>query len=384
MVSLASIAVSTTALLLVLSVFNGLEDLVTSLFRSFDPDIKITLKKGKTFQINAPLRQQINELIGVAQVVDVLEDNALIRHRDHSVVVKLKGVSEGFLNQNSLASFIRDGEFKLKRGEQPLAILGSGVQYALRIPWSTTSSCVLQVFYPNNVGTNALLQQQLYRSKHIQPGAVFAIEQGLDSSYVIVPIDFAAALTGKQGRTTALEIKVAQGYSVNRVQQKLKQLLHDDFYVFNSQEQQATLLKAIHIERFFVFSTLAFILCIASCNIFFVLTMLARTKKNDIVVLYTLGANARDVRLVFLIEGLLIALGGAAIGMIVAWVVSWLQQTFGLVTLGTQTSLVAAYPVKRKLGDFVYTAVSVVSVALMAAYRPAQLAAHTAIAVHRR
>ena len=381
LVSFVSIGVSTMALLLVLSVFNGLEGLIGSLFRSFDPDIKITLKKGKTFTLDASLRQQIKTAKGVSKVVDILEDNALLRYREHQVVIKLKGVSQEFLYQSRLAPFIQQGSFQLKQGAECFAMLGSGVQYALSVPLAN-QFCTLQVFYPRNIKDGTLLPQQLYRCKNIRPGSVFAVEKKFDESYVIVPIDFAASLMGMENKRTALEIQVADGFSIDQVQQALKLFVPACFQVLNSNEQQATLMQAIHIERLFVFVTFSFILLVASLNIFFILSMLVLDKRRDVAVLYTLGATPRDIRGIFLIEGLLIALSGAAVGMAAAWGLSWLQQTFGLVSLGAQTSLVDAYPIKRKVSDFVYTVISVVLMTLIAAYRPAQLAAETKVRVH--
>ena len=150
LISLISIAVSTMALLLVLSVFNGLEDLISSLFRSFDPDIKITLKKGKAFTLDENLKQQIKTVRGVSNVVEVLEDNALLCYQKHQVVVKLKGVSQEFLYQNRLRPFVTQGSLQLKQGAECFAILGCGVQYALAIP-PYKQRHMLQAFYPRNI-----------------------------------------------------------------------------------------------------------------------------------------------------------------------------------------------------------------------------------------
>ena len=379
LVSFISVAVSTMALLLALSVFNGLEQLIKSLFRSFDPDIKITLKEGKLFKPDTSLKHQIKAVAGVYKVVDVLEDNALLRYQDRQVVIRLKGVSEEFLHQSRLEPFVRHGKFRLKKGSEHFAMLGSGIQYALSVSAANTL-CKLQVFYPRNTNTNTLLPQQLYRYKNISPGAFFSVEKKFDESYVIVPIDFAAELMDAEDRRTALEIQVASGFSIEKIQQSLKRFLPDQFQVLNSNEQQATLVKAIHIERIFVFLTFSFILFVASLNIFFILSLLVLDKQKDVAVLCVLGATSRDIRCIFLIEGLLIALSGAAVGMAAAWGLGWLQQIFGLVSLGVQTSLVAAYPIDMKVSDFVYTAFSVVSITLIAAWRPAQLAAKTTCA----
>lgn len=371
-----SVGLSTMALLLVLSIFNGLEDLIKSLLRSFDPDIKIELKQGKTFRLDTHLRGQIDTIRGVAKVVDVIEDNALFSYQDHQIIAKIKGVSDNFLDQSPLAAFIAQGNFLLKQGSNSLALIGMGIQYALSIRLDNDFE-TLQVFYPRNIPENVIMPQQLYNCKTIQPGAVFAIEKYFDENYVIVPLDFAARLLGINDQRTALEVQVSKGYPVSKVQHALKACLPEYFKVLNSHEQQANLLRAIRIERISVFFTFSGILLIASLNIFFILSMLVLNKRKDIALLYTLGAMPKTIQAIFLLEGLLISLSGAALGIIAAWFLSWVQETFGLVSLGIQTGIVEAYPIKRQISDFIYTALSVVIITLIATYRPALLATKT-------
>lgn len=373
-----SVALSTMALLLVLSVFNGLEDLIQSLFRSFDPDIKIELKQGKAFVLNPAIRHQIDAIPGIAKVVDVIEDNALFRYQERHLVARLKGVADSFVEQSPLAAFVERGSFKLKQDNQYFALLGRGIQYALSISLANELQD-LQVFYPQKIQSSIGMPHQLYSSKCIRPGAVFAVEKHFDANYVIVPLGFAAMLMGMDDKRTALEVQVADGCSVEKVQHMLKKCLPKHFQVLNSNEQHAPLMRAIRIERLFVRLTFSFILLVSSLNIFFILSMLVLNKRKDIAILYTLGAEPKAVRSIFLIVSLLIGLSGAALGIAAAWLLSWLQETFGLVSLGTQTSLIEAYPIRRQVSDFVYAALSVVVITLIATYRPAQLAAKTAV-----
>ena len=376
-----SVGLSTMALLLVLSVFNGLEDLIKSLFRSFDPDIKIELKQGKSFMLDPKVRHQINAIPGIAKVVDVIEDNVLFRYQERQLVAKLKGVADNFLQQSPLAAFIEQGSFKLKQDNKDFALIGMGIQYALSISLANEFQD-LQVFYPKNIRGSMSMPHQLYSSKRIRPGAVFAVEKHFDENYVIVPLTFAATLMGMGDKRTALEVQVVNGFSVEKVQHALRQCLPEHFQVLNSNEQHATLMRAIRIERLFVLVTFSFILFVASLNIFFILSMLVLDKRKDMAVLYTLGAKPKAIQSIFLIEGLLIGLSGTALGMVAAWLLSWLQETLGLVSLGMQTSLIEAYPIRRQASDFIYTVLSVVVITLMATYQPAQLAAKTAIREH--
>lgn len=376
--SFASVALSTMALLLVLSVFNGLESLMKSLFRSFDPDIKIELVKGKSFPLESTLIQQIESVEGVSKVVEVIEDNVLLRYRDQQMVVKLKGVSENFLQESRLEEFIEEGVLRLKEGPRNWAAIGRGIKYALSVNLSNVPHA-LHAFYPKHIQGSVLTPHQLYQQKDIMPGAVFAIEKQFDENYVIVPLDFATDLMNMGNKRTALEIQVAAGFANKEVQNKLKAIVPLAFQVLNSDEQHANLTKAIKIERFFVFVTFAFILVVASLNIFFTLSMLVLTKRKDIALLYVLGATPQQVKSIFLIEGMLIALLGTVIGVVAALVISWLQQNFGLIALGIQTSVVDAYPIKKEVHDFVYTVISVIIITLLTTYRPAQLAAQTSI-----
>ncbi|MEM7055586.1 MAG: FtsX-like permease family protein [Bacteroidota bacterium] len=373
-----SVALSTMALLLVLSVFNGLEDLIQSLFRSFDPDIKIELKQGKSFVLNPEIRHQIDAIPGIAKVVDVIEDNALFCYQERQLVARLKGVTDSFVQQSPLAAFVEQGSFKLKQDNKYFALIGKGIQYALSISLANEFQD-LQVFYPQRIQSSISMPHQLYSSKYIRPGAVFAVEKHFDENYVIVPLAFAAMLMGMGDKRTALEVQVANGFSVEKIQHMLKKCLPKHFQVLNSNEQHAPLMRAIRIERLFVRLTLSFILLVSSLNIFFILSMLVLDKRKDIAILYTLGAEPKAIRYIFLIVSLLIGLSGAVLGMAVAWLLSWLQETFGLISLGMQTSLIEAYPVRRQVSDFVYAALSVVVITLIATYRPAQLSAKTAI-----
>lgn len=380
-ISLLSIALSTMALLLVLSTFNGLEDLLKSLFRSFDPDIKIVPKEGKSFVSDPVWVRRLSAEQGVGKVVEVIEDNAVLRCGARQMIAKLKGVSDNFIVDSRLASFTQQGTLQLRQGSTPLAILGVGVQHFLAVRLHDPAQ-PLRVLYPSNIGTSSLIPSQLYNCERIIPGATFAVERQFDDNYAIVPIDFAARLMGMGEKRSALEVQVQSGHGLKAVKKRLQGFSPAGLQILTSHEQQATLMRAISVERLFVSFTFAFILVVASLNTFFVLSMLVMNKRQDVAVLYALGATPSDVRWIILLNGLLIALGGTVVGMAAAWFLSWLQQQFGFITLGTETSLVAAYPIRRQLRDFVYTAIWVVLITLFATYLPARLASRTSLAEH--
>lgn len=372
------VAVGTMSLVIVLSVFNGLEDLIRSLYSSFDPEIKVTATTGKSFEIDDAFLEKLSKIEGVAIVTEVIEDNAYVRYRDSELIVKVKGVGDNFIEQERMDETIVHGELKLKKDGNNYALVGRGVQYGLGIA-PDNDFYTLQLFYPKNLRPGSLNPSSLYNQKNILPGAIFAIEKQYDENYIFVPLDFAQALMDYGNKRTSLEIKTTPGFSISAVQSNLKNALGEKFMVLNSDEQHSGLLRAIKIEKLFVFLTFSFILAVASFNIFFSLTMLAIDKKKDIAVLYSLGATDKMIKNIFLKEGAIIAFSGAISGLLLGLLICWLQETYGLVSMGMQTSILDSYPVKMEFADFIYTGMSIILITLLASYRPAIIATQTNI-----
>lgn len=372
------VAIGTMALVIVLSVFNGLEDLIRSLYSSFDPEIKVTATTGKSFIVEDSLLTKISEIEGVEIVTEVIEDNAYVRYRDSELIVKIKGVGDNFTEQNRMDNTIVHGELKLKREGINYALIGRGVQYALGIS-PDNDFYTLQIFYPKNIRPGSLNPSSLYSQKNILPGGIFAIEKQYDESYIFVPLDFAVSLMDYGNKRTSLEIKTTEQASISDVQANLKRILGNEFQILNSDEQHSSLLRAIKIEKLFVFITFSFILAVASFNIFFSLTMLAIDKKKDIAILYAIGATDKIVKNIFLKEGAIIAFTGAITGLLLGLIICWLQETYGLVSMGMQTSVLDSYPVKMEFTDFIYTGISIILITLLASYRPAVIATRSNI-----
>lgn len=372
------VAVGTMALIVVLSVFNGLEGLIRSLYNTFDAELRIVAEKGKTFELTDELLQLVQDTEGVVSIAEVAEDNALVRYQDAEKVVKIKGVSDEFLEQQRLGPAIMQGELQLKRGEVPLAILGAGVRNELSVSLEN-DFYFLRVYYPRNVRPGTLGPSKYYTQQNIKPTAVFSIEKQYDDNYIFVPLDFALRLFDYGNRRSALEIATAPDVSVAKVHKRLQERLPGGFLVQNSDEQHSSLLKAIKIEKLFVYIAFTFILAIASFNIFFALTMLAIDKKKDIAILFSMGATQQLVRKVFLAEGAIIAFTGAIIGTISGVALCLLQQTYGLVGMGMQTAVESAYPVELQLSDLLFTALSIIVITFLASFRPASIASKTSI-----
>ena len=372
------VAVGTAALIVVLSVVNGLEGLIRSLYGTFDAELRIVVREGKTFELTDDLLEIIRATEGVAVIAEVAEDNAYVRYQDAERVVKIKGVSEEFLRQQRLENAILKGELKLKEGQVPLAIIGAGVRNDLSVSLEN-DFYMLRVFYPRNVRPGILDPSKLTVQKNIRPSAVFSIEKQYDDNYIFVPLDFALELFEYGNRRSALEITTTPEASIQKVQERLQQKLPDIFLVQNSDEQHSSLLNAIKLEKLFVYITFTFILAVASFNIFFALTMLAIDKKKDIAVLLSIGAGKRLIFRIFLAEGAIIAFSGALLGLALGIGIVLVQDYFGLVGMGMQTSVESAYPVELQPDDILFTTLSILVITFLASFRPASIASKTII-----
>lgn len=275
------VAVGTMALVVVLSVFNGLEDLVRGLYASFDAELKIEPAMGKSFEADEDWILGIQEIEGVALLTEVIEDNALFRYRDNQHLAKLKGVSDAYLDDpDRFAEGYVWGDLDLGTEIQPKAIIGRGVGFFLSIDLDNEFE-LLQVYYPKAPrSAGSIDPNQLYNRDIIKPAAFFSIEKNFDDNYIIVPISFVSKLLNYGQKRTSLEIKVAAGHKLQTVKKRLREHLGEDFLVKDTDEQHASILRTIQIEKLFVFITLSFILAIASFNIFFSLSMMAIEKKR--------------------------------------------------------------------------------------------------------
>ena len=372
-ISMIGVAVGTMALIIVLSVFNGLEDLVRTLYGKSDPHLVIMASKGKAFDVDRTFLSNLEKTPGVALVTEVIEDNALLQYHDRQMVVKMRGLSDNYFGQSRIDANIREGDHRLRRDSLELALVGAGVQHELSITLNNRLA-PLRLLYPRNTPGKKMLDmnpEKAFNEENIVAGGVFLIEQHIDDSYIFVPITFAQRLLGYTTRRTALYVRVGESFEIEDVKLQLRKQLGDSFKVQDSDEQHVSLFKAIKVEKLFVFITFTLILLIASLNIFFSLSMLVIDKKKDIAVLFSMGASQLMVRRTFLLVGAIVALVGAATGLVLGVSLCWLQQRFGLVSMGMATSVVESYPVKMQVSDMVFTCVSIILITLAVSIRPA-------------
>lgn len=374
-ISMVVLALSTMALIIVLSVFNGLEGLLRSLHSTVDPDLVIVPSAGKSLKTRLEVINLLEQTAGIKGYTEVIEDNALIKYHNAQRVVRVKGVTDYFLKDDRFINAIVSGEFILQDDDVQYAILGQGVQYDLSI--STMNEFqALQVYYPDNqIGPNALNPDRLYRVKSILPGAIFAVEKYYDENLVIVPISFTEGLFDYTGKRTAIEIQLEKGQQPNHMKAELSRALGAAYLVKTNEDLHQDLYRILRIEKLFVFIIFSVIMAIASINIFFSLTMLTIDKKKDVAILAAQGATSQLIRRIFFFEGMIVAFTGAFTGLVLGLLVCFAQQYFGFITTGTQTTIVQAYPVSVQLLDVLYTAGSIIAITLLATLQPAYAAA---------
>jgi lipoprotein-releasing system permease protein len=368
-ISVAGVTVGTMALIIVLSVFNGLESLVRSIFNTFDPDLKITPAEGKTFIPDSSALKLLSDINGVACYSLCVEENALLRYGEKQYVATIKGVDENYAQVTGIDSSMWDGGFVL-RSEQgrPYAIAGIGIAnyLGMRINFITP----LNIYVPKRTGTADLNPEDAFIRNYIFPSGIYQVEQEYDSKYVFIPIDFARELLEYKSEVSSLEIKFKQDAKESAVQKDVIKLFGKGFIVRNKYEQQEIFYKVMKSERIAIFFILTLILIIASFSIIGSLTMLIIEKERDIGILRSLGADNTLIRKIFIFEGWLISIIGAFAGILLGFAVCWIQQKYGIVRLQSDSLIVNAYPVVMKIKDFIIVPATVLVIGFWAAWYP--------------
>ncbi|MFA7379402.1 MAG: FtsX-like permease family protein [Bacteroidia bacterium] len=370
-ISVAGFTIGSMALIIVLSAFNGFEVLVDSLYHSFYPDLRITAKKGKVFEAGAAELKKLRSMENVIFTGEVLEENVLLKYESKQSIATLKGVDEKYLEVSGMDSLVVQGSPFLEIGEIDYAIAGGGVAYKLSLnPHSEFEH--LHVYVPKRGANPQLQPDKAFNRSNIQPGGIFAVEESIDDKYVFVPLRFAREVLDYPTQASAIEMSVHPEADLNKVQQQVKELMGENYYVKNRYEQNEVLYRIMKSEKLAVYLILTFILLIAAFNVTGSLYMLVIEKKADMEVLRSLGASDRLIQRIFLSEGLLVTLTGSILGIALGFVFCWLQQTYGFVTIGgSNTAVVNAYPVQMKPLDFVVVLLTSAVIGFITSYYPA-------------
>ncbi len=371
-ITVFGVATSTMALIVILSVFNGLETFVTTRFNSFDPDIKITIKEGKTFNPANKSFEKIRELKEVKYYAEVIEENALVKYRDIYHPFIMKGVSAEYEKMTGVDTMIIDGEFKLHMKNTPLAVIGSGVGGFLSVRLDFMNP--IKIYMPRRSGKAKNIinnPSKAFKTSSIYPIGVFSIDQEIDET-ILVPIEFARELLDYNTKVSGIEIKLAEDINPKKAKKLIKKILGDKYHVKDRYEQKEFMYKIMKSEKLIVFLILTFVLLIASFNIIGSLTMLIIDKKKDIETLRSMGANMKSLKKIFLFEGWLITIVGAVLGLLLGAFICWIQIKFEIVKLqGDVDALyISAYPVEMQIMDFVYVLLTVFFIGFFASWYP--------------
>ncbi|GAB4321089.1 MAG: FtsX-like permease family protein [Bacteroidales bacterium] len=371
MIAIAGVMIGSMALIVVLSVFNGFESLVRSMYTQFDPDLKVVADTGKVFRLDQIPVAEFNRLDGVMSVTSVVEENVLVKYRDEQMIVKMKGVSNDFLNGNPLAGAVTDGEFLLHSDGVDYGNFGYLVAYQLGLRLFDVTHPVL-IYVPRRLAGGFSNFNRSFNSGSVVPSSVFAVQQEIDSRYIIVPAALARTLLEYDSLTvTSLEIRLSSDASLDKAQEAITGMVGPGFRVLNRDQQQPTLYRIMRSEKLAIFLILTFILIIASFNITGSLSLLIVDKKKDIGVLYSMGATARQIRRVFLAEGMLISLTGSILGILLGLMLCFAQIYWGLIRLGPENAFVVPYyPVEVRWSDILLVWMVVIVIGWLTAIYP--------------
>jgi lipoprotein-releasing system permease protein len=369
-ISVSAIAVTTAALVVILSAMNGLTGTVANLYNSFEPDIKITPVKGKYFTADEKLINTIKNLEDVVCVSQTLNDKALIKNIDKQALVSIKGVDENFNRVTKIDSSITEGFFLQQGSKGSEIIVGRGIANQLQININEFSS-ELSVYSPYKGKSESLNPEENLNQIYCTPKGIFSLNDEFDFQYAFIDIATARRLFEAPKKVSALEISCKKG-EVDAVQEALIEKLGNEFLVKNRYQLNDVLFKSLETEKLATFIILAFILVIATFNIIGALTMLIIEKRKDIKTLYSLGANQNLIRNIFMREGFLITGIGASIGLVLGLLVCWIQIQFHLVKFGSEF-IIPYYPIELQLKDFVWIAGLIMLIGFFAAMYPVRV-----------
>lgn len=366
--------VSTAALIVVLSVFNGFEDLVKGLYGDFYADIKISPATGKYITADSSLIKKISAVQGVKNISFIAEEKAVIVNGDYQTIVFLKGVDEKYKRVSNIDKHISSGSFNTGTSDDPEIICGAGIANAVGAdPNSPLNNLVL--YLPNREAKN-LTSMDAMHSFEINPSGVFAMQQEFDDKYAFTNLDFVKYMLNLgPDEYSSMEISVQDKDNAEDIQQQLQQMLGKNFTVLTGYQQNQSLFTVMQIEKWVIYGILSLILLVAAFNMIGALTMLVLEKEKDIAVLKAMGASDNRIQNIFLSEGFLLAGAGGLVGMVIAYGICRLQLDFKLIKLTGGTFIINYYPVKMVTGDFILTGITVAVIALIASWVPAKKAA---------
>jgi lipoprotein-releasing system permease protein len=354
LISVVGVGVGAFALIVVLSVFNGFEKVITEMVTAVSPDLVIEPKTGKFFKEDAFDVEKLQTIDGVEFAVKVIEDDALFRYNDKQHIGRLKGVSLNYMTTGIFDSLMVSGNFMLENETGSYAVAGAGVGWFLGLN-ARNPAALLTVYVPKSGDPSNFSFEQAFNYRALPISGIFNSKQEMDETHIIVPIDFASEMLGSQHELTSVELFATESTDIDVLQKSVESATGTGFTVKNTFQQQETLYQIMRSEKWAIFFILTFILILATFNVIGSLTMLIVDKRKDIGILRKLGAAPQLIKKLFLTEGILITLTGGILGLLLGIIVVLVQQYFGVLKLGNETGtfIIDAYPVDLKVSDII-------------------------------
>lgn len=372
-ISVVGVIVSTAALIIILSFYNGMEKLILSMYTAFVPELRVEPATGKTFVADSLLFRALSVDERVVGYSEVLQEKVLLRHGDAQVIATLKGVDPDYANDRPIDTMLYDGLFLLQDADgTPYAVMGAYLQHILGIGLRGETAYI-DIFTPRKGTVNSLNPAEEFNQRSLRPAGVLFHQQEFND-VIFVPIEFAKDVLGEFDEVSAIELDLKHGVRVSAFQRELSDRLGAEFVVKNREQQNPSLYKTIRSEKWVVFFILTLTGIIAILNIVGSLTMLVIDKKDDIVILKSLGANDQLIRRIFLYEGLLISLIGCVSGLLIGLLFCLSQDYFGWLTITQSDGLVVdVYPVDIRWMDFALVFSTIFTVSFLISYVSSRL-----------
>ena len=338
MIAVLGITVGTWAIIIILSVFNGFEDLIQSLYSSFNPDVVVRIEEGKVFQPDSSKIDDIKRLDGVLEVSQTLEEVAFFEYRESQAFGLIKGVDMRYDSVSGVDEALIRGVFATEGEDVDYAVIGAGLENKLSVALGDESQSIT-VYMPKRKKRMGLVDAN-FKRRFLYPVGSFAIQEEFDQRYVITSLAFVHELLGyRNEEIDALEVKISPDANTRRIVDNIKSIMGEEFEVKDRYEQEEAFFKLMNMEKWLAFAVFSLALLLLAFNIVGALWMLVLEKKRDIAILKSMGATNQLVRNIFLFEGLLMCFIGAITGFILALIFYYLQKQFGIIGLGDGANL---------------------------------------------
>ncbi|MDX1665621.1 MAG: FtsX-like permease family protein [Saprospiraceae bacterium] len=361
-IAVFAISIGAAALILVLSVFNGFEDLITEMYSSFDPDVKVSPVRGKTFPVDSVFLAQLHEIEGVSEISQTLEEVAFFEYDNNQDFGTLKGVDQHFRSVTGIDSTVREGVYQLSDGARPLAVMGLGMRNKLGVNVNDLFTGI-SVYMPKRERVGPF--EQPFRTRLLYPAGTFVIQQEFNNQYILSPIDFARNLLGLDQEVSALEIRLTPGTDAGQAVGAISRLLGPDYRVEDRYQQEESFLKLMKVEKWLSYAIVSLMMLLVAFNMIGALWMIVLEKRRDIAIMKSMGATGKTIRNIFLNQGLMLCFLGLLSGFILALLVYGAQKGFGLIEIPGDF-IVDAYPISMRLTDFLVVALTVLLIGLLA------------------